>query len=298
MSVPAVAERLVSRSILRRLRRNLIIRGAFSSHLGRIGVVLFVLIVALALIGPFFSPYSLTRIVGDPFAKPSWDHVLGLDSLGRDVLSRFLAGGRVLLWVAFAATLLGCAVGIFVGMVAGYWRGSFELCTVAVVDLMVSFPAIVFVLLLVAAAGTGLAIVTIAIAAVHAPRVVRIVRAVTLDVGTREFVEAAVARGERLSSILRRDILPNILTPIFADFGIRVSGSAILFASLSYLGLGQAPPASDWGLMMSENQAGLLVQPWVIVAPALAIALLTISVNLMSDSIARSVGRTITSRAV
>jgi len=163
---------------------------------------------------------------------------------------------------------------------------------------VISFPPIVLVLLLVAGAGTGLAIVTVAIAAVHCPRVVRIVRAVTLDVGTREFVEAALARGERMRSILRRDILPNILTPVLADFGIRLAGSVILFASLSYLGFGQAPPASDWGLMISENQAGLLVQPWVIVAPAVAIALLTISVNLISDSIARSVGRTITSRAV
>lgn len=141
----------------------------------------------------------------------------------------------------------------------------------AIVDLVISIPPIVVVLLLVAGAGSGLAITTLAIAGVNAPRVVRIVR---------------------------RDILPNILTPILADFGIRLSGAVILFASLSYLGLGQAPPASDWGLMISENQAGLLVQPWVIVAPALAIALLTVSVNLVSDSIGRSVGRTITHRGV
>jgi len=298
MSVSATARPPAPPVVLARLRRNVLVRGAFGSRTGIVGVTLLALLVALVLFGPLASPDSPTAIAGLPFETPSWQHLLGLDSLGRDVLSRFLAGGRVLLGVAFAATLLAYAVGIFAGMAAGYRRGIFDLGTVAVVDLVIAFPPIVFVLLLVAGAGTGLAIVTVAIAAVHAPRVVRIVRAVTLDVGTREFVEAAVARGEQLRSILRRDILPNILTPLLADFGIRLAGSVILFASLSYLGLGQSPPASDWGLMISENQAGLLVQPWVIVAPAVAIALLTISVNLISDSIARSVGRTITSRAV
>jgi peptide/nickel transport system permease protein len=281
-----------------RAQRNLIIRGALSSRSGTVGAGLLVLLATLAVFGPFLTPESPTQTVGLPYARPSWNHVLGLDVIGRDVLSRFLSGGLVLLWVAFAATLLAYAAGVLVGMAAGYRRGTLDLGTVAFVDLIISFPPIVFVLVLVAGAGTGLTIVTLAIAAAHFPRVVRLVRAVTLEVGTREFVEAAVARGEPLRAILRRDILPNILTPLLADFGIRLSGSVILFASLSYLGLGQSPPASDWGLMISENQSGLLLQPWVIVVPAVAIALLTISVNLVSDSIARRVGRTITSRAV
>jgi peptide/nickel transport system permease protein len=128
--------------------------------------------------------------------------------------------------------------------------------------------------------------------------VVRLVRAVTLDVATSEYVEAAVAGGDSTISILRRDISKNVLVPLSADFGIRLSGSVILFASLSYLGLGQQPPASDWGLMIGENQAALFLQPWVIVVPALAIALLSISVNLVSDALARSLGRSVTSRGV
>jgi peptide/nickel transport system permease protein len=287
-----------SRAHLSRFRNNLIIRGTSSSPAGRVGLAVLALLVLAVLVGPLFSPESPTAIVGAPYEHPSWNHLLGLDSLGRDVLSRFLVGGRVLLGVAFAATLLAYAVGILIGMAAGFRHGIFDLGTVAVVDLVISFPPIVLVLILVAGAGTGLSIVTLAIAAVHTPRVVRLVRAVTLDVATREFVEASVARGEATISVLRRDILPNILVPLLADFGIRLSGSVILFASLSYLGVGQRPPASDWGLMISENQPGIFVQPWVIVAPAVAIALLSVSVNLISDSIARSLGRTITSRAV
>jgi peptide/nickel transport system permease protein len=141
-------------------------------------------------------------------------------------------------------------------------------------------------------------VIVVGIAVTHAPRIVRISRSVTLDVATQEFVEAAVARGESLAAILRHDILPNIWTPILADFGLRLTGSLILFSSLSYLGLGQAPPAPDWGLMISENRAGLLLQPWVIIAPAMTIAVLAIGVNLVADAVARSAGRSVVGREI
>jgi peptide/nickel transport system permease protein len=298
MSVPVAAERVSRFGMWQRLRTSLFVRGSVSSISGRVGVGLALFVFGLALFGPFFAPYSPTEIVGVPFAHPSGDHLLGIDSLGRDALSRFLNGGRTLVAVAVLATLLAYAVGIFVGMAAGYRRGGVDLGVIAIVDLVISFPPIVLVLLLVAGAGTGLVIVTLAIAAVHVPRIVRIVRTTTLEVSTQEFVEAAVARGEPLFSILRRDILPNIWTPVLADFGLRLAGSVILFSSLSYLGLGPAPPASDWGLMISENRAGLLLQPWLIVAPAAAIALMTVAVNLSADAIARSVGRSIVARGV
>jgi peptide/nickel transport system permease protein len=292
------ADRPTGETMAARLRASLLIRGSLSSRSGIAGVVLLALLLALALLGPLFAPYSTTQVVGLPLDGPTGAHPFGTDSLGRDALSRFLAGGRTLLAVAFLATALAYVVGISVGMAAGYRKGGVDLAMVGVVDLVISFPPIVLVLLLVAGAGTGLAIVTLAIAAVHAPRVVRVVRAVTLDVSTQEFVEAAVARGERVASILWRDVLPNIWTPVLADFGIRLSGSVILFASLSYLGLGPSPPAADWGLMISENRAGLIVQPWVVVPPAVAIALLTVAVNLAADAVARSVGRTIVTRGV
>jgi peptide/nickel transport system permease protein len=281
-----------------RLRGNTFLRGSVSSRSGQLGLAVVVLICAVAFLGPLASPYSPTDTVGVPFTGPSGAHIFGTDGLGRDGLSRFLYGGRALIVVAFLATALAYVVGIPLGMAAGYRRGLFDLTTVVVADLILSFPPIVFVLVLLAAAGPHLSIVVASIATIHAPRVMRISRSVTIDIATQEFVEAAVARGESLLSILRHDILPNIWTPVLADFGIRLTGSVILFSSLSYLGLGQPPPAADWGLMISENRTGLLVQPWIVIVPAVTIALLAIGVNLVADAIARSVGRSVVGRDV
>lgn len=289
-----LAERLPAQ-LARRARRSLFVRGAVATRSGRVGVVLVAFIVGLAVLGPAFAPYSTTEIVGFPFDPPTRDHLLGMDALGRDALSRFLNGGLTLIAVAFAATILAYLVGVAAGMAAGFRRGALDLVTVGIADVLIAFPPIVFALVLLAAAGPRTSVAVIAIAAVHAPRIARIVRSATIELSTQEFVEAAVARGEKLRSILYRDILPNIWTPVLADFGLRLTGSIILFSSLAFLGLGPAPPAADWGLMISENRAGILIQPWVLIVPAIAIALLSIGVNLVADSIARSVGRSVTS---
>lgn len=283
-------------TLRRRLRGSLVARGALGTWSGRTGIILAGLIVAVALLGPLIAPQDPDAIVGLPFAAPSADAWLGTDLLGRDALSRFLTGGATLVAVVFGATLAGYIVGTAVGMLLGLRRGVIDLAGIGVVDVLIAFPPIIFVLMLVAGAGSGVLIVSAAIAIVHAPRVARVVRAATLDIVTLEYVEAAVARGEGTSRILRRDLLPNLWPPILADFGLRLTGSVILFSSLSYLGLGAAPPASDWGLMISENRAGILQQPWVIVVPALAIALFAIGANLVSDAVARAAGRSAAGR--
>jgi peptide/nickel transport system permease protein len=283
---------------VQRVRRSIFVRGPISTPVGRIGLVLVVLICAIALFGPILSPYSPIDTVGIPFAGSSAAHPLGTDTLGRDALSRFLYGGRALIAVSFSATILAYVVGIPLGMAAGFRRGFFDVGAIALADLVLSFPPLVFVLVLLAAAGPQLWLVVISIATIHAPRVVRISRAVTLEVATQEFVEAAIARGEGLISILRQDILPNTWTPVLADFGIRLTGSVILFSSLSYLGFGQAPPAADWGLMISENRTALLIHPLVVIVPAMTIALLAIGVNLVADAVARSAGHSVVGRGV
>lgn len=279
-------------------RIGLFLRACTSSRRGTVGLVGLSLLILLVAIGPVFSPYGSTDLVGAPFQSPSVSHWLGTDLLGRDGFSRFLVGGRSLLLGTFASTALAYIIGIAMGLAAGYRRGIVENATIAAIDLLIAFPPLILLLLIVAGAGTGLLVATLAVAAIQLPRVVRIVRTATLEVSTREFVEAAVARGERVSRILRREILPNVWTPIMADFGIRLSASALLLASLSYLGLGPAPPAADWGLMISENRSGVIIQPWVVIAPAAAIAFLTIMVNLIADSVARSVGRSVVVRDV
>jgi peptide/nickel transport system permease protein len=251
------------------------------------------LIVLLAFVGPYFAPSSPTEVVGLPFQPPSSSHWLGTDTLGRDVLSRFLLGGRTIITVALVATVIAYVIGISIGMAAGFVRGAVDWTTVGVVDTVLAFPPIIVILALLAAAGPSLGIVILSITLVMVPRVVRIVRAVTMELAASEFIEAAVARGESTASIIFREIMPNIWTPTLADFGLRLTGSIILFASLAYLGLAARPPTPDWGYMINENRDGLMVNPWGIIAPAIVIAVLCVGVNLMADAIARSVGRSI-----
>jgi peptide/nickel transport system permease protein len=286
-SVPTFADRA---------RASLVVRGVVDSSVGRAGLTITSAIALLAFVGPWLAPYDPTATLMLPLEPPSVAHLMGADGLGRDALSRYLNGGQVLVAVAFAATIFAYVIGIPLGMAIGYRRGLCDVATIALADLILAFPAIIFVLVLAAAAGTSLLVVIIGIATINLPRVVRIARTVTIDLVTREFVEASIARGESLLSILRSDILPNIWTPILADFGIRLTGSIILFSSLSYLGFGQQPPAADWGLMISENRVALFLQPWVIVVPALTIALLCIGVNLIADGVARSAGHSIVGR--
>jgi peptide/nickel transport system permease protein len=263
---------------------------------GKVGTVMLILIVLVAFVGPLFAPHSIIDVVGFPFASPSSSAPLGTDFLGRDVLSRFLNGGRVLLIVAFASTLIAYTCGGLVGLLAGYRRGAVGHGIIWVVDVFLSIPAIILALAMIAALGPGVGYVGIAVTVVLIPPIVRIVRIVTIEVSTNEYVEAAIARGEKTFSIMVREILPNVRVPVSADFGIRLSWSIILYSSLSFLGFGRTAPAADWGLMIAENRDGLLVSPWPMLVPAIAIALLAISVNLVADSIARSIGRSIGGR--
>ena len=279
-----------------RIGRSIVVRGALQSWPGLLGASLVAIVVAIAVFGPVVSPHLSGDIVGTSYLPPGPGHRLGTDGLGRDVLSRYLQGGRTLLFVAFAATLLAYLIGIAAGLASGFAAGRADLVAVWAVDVLLAFPPIVLVLTLVAVAGSSMTVAVLGIAAVHAPRIYRIARSVTLGIATQEYVEAAVARGERFGAILRREVLPNIWTPVLADFGIRLAGSVILYASLSYLGFGTPPPAPDWASMISDDRLGLTIQPWVVVVPAVTIAVLAIGVSLLADSIARASGRSVVSR--
>jgi ABC-type dipeptide/oligopeptide/nickel transport system permease subunit len=256
-----------------------------------VGAVLLALVVGIALFGPFFAPDPPDRPVGIPFERPTSAHLLGTDFLGRDVLSRVLWGGRSVLALAGLATVLAYAFGATVGLVAGYTRGWLDGLLMRGADVLLSFPALLFILVVVTGAGTSKAVLVATVACVQLPLIARIVRTATLEQSVRGFVEAAEARGDRWSQILRREILPNIATPIMADLPLRFTYSIILVASVNFLSLGLQPPSADWGLMISENRDGLTLNPYVILVPAALIALLTIAVNLVGDSVARTLGR-------
>ena len=266
---------------------------------GAVGLALLVVVAGLALFGPFFAPHAPDAPVGIPLTGPTVDTPLGTDFLGRDVLSRVLWGGRSVLGLAGLATLLAYVAGAAIGLVAGQARSLLDPLLMRSVDVLLSFPALLFLLVLVTGVstrttilgvGTSKAALVIGVAVVQAPLVARIVRAATLEQSVRGFVEAAVARGERAAAILRREILPNIAAPIAADAPLRFTYSIILVASVNFLGLGLQPPAADWALIISENRSGFVLNPWVIFVPAALIALLTIGANMVGDAIARTLG--------
>ena len=258
---------------------------------GAIGLAVVVLVVAVAFLGRYIAPHDPSAPVGTPLAGPSSAAHLGTDFLGRDVLSRLLYGGRSVIGLAAAATALAYVVGLAIGLIAGYTRSKLDPLLMRTVDVMLAFPPLLFLLVLITGAGTGVGVLVVGVAAIQAPGISRIVRTATLEVSVRGYVEAAIARGERAGAVVVREVLPNILAPVLVDAGLRFTYSILIIASVNYLGLGLQPPSSDWALMISENREYISLNVWAVLAPAAMIALLTIGVNLMGDAIARSLGR-------
>jgi peptide/nickel transport system permease protein len=265
---------------------------------GAVGFGILVFIVLLVLIGPLVAPHSSTKPLGVPLAGPSGNAPLGTDFLGRDVLSRLLGGGRSVIGLSAAATLLAYLLGLAIGLVAGYSRTILDPLLMRSVDVMLAFPPLLFLLILIAGLGSSVAVLILGVAVIQAPGISRIVRTATLEVSVRGYVEAAVARGERAPAVVLREILPNILGPVLVDAGLRFTFSILIIASVNFLGLGLQPPSSDWARMIGENRAYISVNSLAVVAPAAMIALLTIGVNLTGDAIARSLGRSYVPRAI
>jgi peptide/nickel transport system permease protein len=263
---------------------------------GLTGTVILALIVLAALAGPALAPHPSTAILGTPGHPPAAGAPLGLDFIGRDVFSRLLDGGRTTLLMGGAATLLIYAVGVSIGLIAGYAQSFVDPLLMRTVDIFLSFPALLVMLLFVTAFGSGPVVLVGAAALVLFPGVARIVRTATTEVMTRSYVEAAITWGERAVAIMRREVLPNIVAPIVADLGIRFSWAIILIASVNYLGLGLKPPTADWGLMISENREIISSNPLAVLAPAAMLALLVIAVNLIGDAYVRQLGRSGDSR--
>ena len=264
---------------------------------GVIGVTIVLFVVFVALFGRYVAPHDPNSPVGNPLAGPSSGALLGTDDLGRDVFSRLLYGGRSVLGLAFAATLLAYLIGLGVGLVAGYSRSKIDPILMRTVDVMLAFPPLLFLLVLITGAGTGTGVLIVGVAAIQAPGISRIVRTATLEISVRGYVEAAVARGERAIAVIVREVLPNILAPVLVDAGLRFTYSILIIASVNFLGLGLQPPRSDWALMISENRQYISLNSWAVLAPAAMIALLTIGINLTGDAIARSLGRSYVPKA-
>jgi peptide/nickel transport system permease protein len=254
----------------------------------RVGVVIVALLVLVALVGPLVAPYSPTEFVGIPNSAPSGDAIFGTDALGRDVLSRFLYGGRTVLWLSAAATLLGMVVGVAVGLIAAYSRNWLDDVLMRANDVLLAFPQIIFVLLAVSALGPKLWLIVLTVGLTHAPRVARVIRGAALEIVERDFVKSAEVVGEKRWRIVFGEVLPNVTSPLLVETGLRMTYSIGLVAGISFLGFGLQPPDADWGLMINENRLSITVQPWAVLLPVIAIGLLTIGTNLITDGLSRA----------
>lgn len=258
---------------------------------GILGAAILATIVAIALFGPLLAPHELDAPVGVPGAAPGGGEPLGTDALGRDVLSRVLNGGLPVLRVAFVTIVLVYLVGGVIGMLAGLSRSLLDPILMRTVDIFLSLPALLMMLLLIAGAGQGEGVLIAAIVIVLFPGAARIIRTATLEVSTAGYIEAAIGRGERSWALMVREVLPNIAPTVIADLGVRFASAIVLAASVNFLGLGASPPDANWGLMIAENRNIITTNVWSVLAPAVLLALLTISINMLGDAYVRRRGR-------
>ena len=256
------------------------------SRAGKLGLALLVFWLFIAAAGPWILPHDAAEMTAAGVFEPiSAAHLLGTDYLGRDLLSRVLDGARYTVGVALAATLIACALGTLLGLLAAALGGWFDAALSRGLDTLISIPSKMLALVIVAAFGSSILLLILTAAVVYTPGAYRIARALAVNINAMDYVTVARTRGEGTLYIMLHEILPNIVGPLLADMGLRFVYVVLLLASLSFLGLGVQPPAADWGSLVRENIGALAMGGASVIAPALAIASLTIAVNLVIDNL-------------
>lgn len=255
------------------------------NNLAVLGIAILLLLTAAATVGPLVAQSPTRQNVRVRFQRPRADHWFGTDEVGRDIFARVVNGARISLFSAIVAVVIGLTGGVAIGVVAGYLEGRIGLGLMALIDLMLALPAILLAITIAARLGPGLTSAMLAAGLVGLPNYARLARGSTLTVKRREFVEAARATGLGNGAIMRRHILPNILTPLIVQATIGVGNAILLVSALGYLGLGAQPPTAEWGRMLSDAQRYILNAPYIGVFPGLGIALTVIGFNLAGDGL-------------
>ena len=266
-----------------------LLRSAMKLWRTRIGVALVVLLVGVAIVGPWVAPYGPAEFVGTANLSNVEGAWLGTDYFGQDVWSRFLHGGRSILFLASVATLIGFFFGAAIGLVAAYNRGRIDDALMRFMDIILAFPQLLLALVALTTVGPQSWLIIAIVAFTTIPRIARITRGAAVPVVERDFIGADEALGESRLRIITRELLPNVTGPLLVEANLRLTYSIGIIAGLGFLGFATERNAADWGLMVQENRVALSVQPWGTVLPAVAIALLTIGTGLISDGLARTV---------
>lgn len=255
-------------------------RSPWSTRIAFLTIILFVII---ALLAPWIAPYGLNDSVGDVWEPLSARHPFGTDSLGRDILSRLIFGGRITLLVAGAATLLAFIIGITFGFIASVSKGGIDQILSRINDLVMAVPTLILALVILAIVPINLFTLIILMAVLDSTRVFRLAKSLSADIAVMEYVEMARLRGERTFWIVAHEILPNAIAPLVSEFALRFAFAVLFLSALSFLGLGVQPPYADWGSLVRENKDGIIFGVPAALIPGVAIALLAFSVNAFAD---------------
>jgi len=248
-----------------------------------LGLGLTALMVLSAVFSPLIAPYGLNETVGKVWENPSATFWLGTDTIGRDIFSRMVYGGAVTIFVALASSALAFSMGAFFGFLAAVRGGWVDTVLSRVVDVMMAVPSLIVALVVLSVLPLTLSTLILVMGVLDSTRVFRLSRAVAADIAVMDYVEAARLRGEGQIWIIFREILPNAMSPLVAEFGMRFIFAVLFISTLSFLGLGIQPPLADWGGMVRENKDGLVYGKSAAMVPAAAIAVLAIAVNLVAD---------------
>ena len=264
----------------------------------RIGAVILIGQLLVAITGPFWAPYGFSQMgTGIPLSPASLKHPFGVDQLGRDVFSRVVHGGHVVLLLSLSGTALGLVIGAIVGLLSGYVGGFVDSIVQRLLEALISIPFLVLALLAMVAAGPELSgdpvLVVFVVALVYAPRIARMARTAAIEITTKDFVTVARLRGETPWSVMRRELMPNATSVLLVEFALRAGYAPVLIGSLGFLGFGLRPPTPEWGLMISENRSLLMIAPATVLGPGLALASLVVGLNLFTEGLARILGRTV-----
>ncbi|WNC17435.1 ABC transporter permease [Brevibacillus brevis] len=263
-----------------------VFRSLRKDRMAIVGGIVILLFVLMALLAPLISPHDPYEVNLDrQFLKPSMENWLGTDMFGRDVLSRILYGSQISLLIGIVPSLITMGIGIVLGIVAGYFGRRTDFVIMTISDMVLSFPSLLLAMVVMYTLGASLLNIFIALSIVGWASTARVVRAQTLSLKNKEFVEAARAVGVKPYLIMLRHILPNCIPQLLVLFTLEIPGSILSEASLSFLGVGAQPPASSWGLMVSNGKEFLFNAPWVAIAPGIAILVIVLAFNFLGDGL-------------